>query len=77
MPDENIQREIHMMQTPRLWPNVLLPLKKRGVAGSVTGYKTDARPIVYIGNIFMASKDDESIEFPNTAAIVDSGWRVD
>jgi hypothetical protein len=73
MPD--FQTEKQMMEKPRLWPNVLLPLKNRETGE--LAYKVDARPVIFIGNIFVANAEDQCREFPDTEAIIDAGWRVD
>ena len=64
-----------MMGSPRLWPNTLLPLKNRKT--HELAYKVDARPVIFIGNIFVANAEDQCREFPDIGAIVAAGWRVD
>lgn len=87
---EELQRSLRFMATAEAWPCwPYLPVK-RTKAGEVMEIETGvmcefgitttkaAAPKVYLANMFTFDpKRDTLLEYPDLAAVVNDGWRVD
>jgi hypothetical protein len=75
-----------MILTPREWPHLVLPLKKRDGSmdmavfappAGILDYPEDAEITILIGNMFLPLHTLPQKTYANVDALLDDGWTVD
>ena len=81
---ESSDRDRNFILTPREWPNIVLPLVRKGgecavfaPSLAITHIKPDAPIEILIGNMFDKLSELPTKRYENVDALLADGWKVD